>query len=245
MTSVIGGSGRGIDSAGDVINYSIAVTNSGNTALTGLTVTDRVESTPVVNATPVMDGAFNSGDTNDNGVFDAGETWNFTASYTVQQSDIDNDGSGGFVPDGEIDNFTTADTDQTELVFDIEMVQILAPAMTIEKVVTSVTNGDGTVDSDGQADSTTDVISYSVTVTNTGEVPLEDIVVTDSLGGSLGTIATLGVGETSAAFNYSYSPTQADLDSNGGGDGDIDNPFRGPSPFRGEAGRVDARRRST
>jgi Ca2+-binding RTX toxin-like protein len=97
-----------VDQAGDVINYAIAVTNTGNVALTGLSVTDQVESYSSTAATPVLDGSgYNTGDTDTDNVFDPGETWNYTATYTVTATDISNKGGG----DGDIDNVATASAD--------------------------------------------------------------------------------------------------------------------------------------
>ena len=98
-----------MDAAGDVINYAITVQNTGNVTLTGLTVTDAVEGGGSVAATPVLAGGFNTGDTDLDGNLDVGETWNLTASYTVLQSDLDNNGGG----DGDIDNMVTADSNET------------------------------------------------------------------------------------------------------------------------------------
>jgi uncharacterized repeat protein (TIGR01451 family) len=71
-------------------------------------------------------------------------------------------------------------------------------------------------------------ITYTITVSNTGNVPVTGITVSDPRGpvtcatSGTSTIATLAV---AASENCSlvYAATQADLDSNGGGDGDIDN----------------------
>ena len=72
------------------------------------------------------------------------------------------------------------------------------------------------------------VITYSMLVTNTGNVPVSAITVADPLGTPLcptsgnATIATLAVGG-SETCTMSYTVPQAVIDNNGGGDGDIDN----------------------
>jgi uncharacterized repeat protein (TIGR01451 family)/PGF-CTERM protein len=75
-----------INNPGDIINYQVAVRNSGNMDLTGVSVDD-----PMITLTK------NSGDYNDPGVLNPGETWIYKGDYTVTQSDIDNatlEGSG-------------------------------------------------------------------------------------------------------------------------------------------------------
>ena len=93
---------------GEVISYAITVANVGNTALTGITVTDpSVSNLAAVDAN--FDG-FNDGDANHDNQLSAGETWQYTASHTVTQSDLDTNGGG----DGTIDNTVTADSAQTD-----------------------------------------------------------------------------------------------------------------------------------
>ena len=94
------------DVAGEVIDYAIAVSNTGNTALTGITVTDP----SVSNLAAVLSAGFNVGDTNQDNQLSAGETWQYTASHTVTQDDIDSDGGG----DGVINNTATADSAETD-----------------------------------------------------------------------------------------------------------------------------------
>ena len=84
----------------------------------------------------------------------------------------------------------------------------------------NVTGGDG----DALADAAGDVLNYTVTVTNTGNVTLTGVTVVDPLTGQNISGVTLAPG-ASQTFNTSYTLTQADLDGagNAGGDDDIDN----------------------
>jgi uncharacterized repeat protein (TIGR01451 family)/PGF-CTERM protein len=76
-----------INNPGDVINYQVAIKNTGNMDLTGISVSD-----PMVNLTQTI------GDHNDSGVLKSGETWEYTGDYTVTQTDIDTNGNGtGFI----------------------------------------------------------------------------------------------------------------------------------------------------
>src|SRR5205085_156976 len=70
------------DAAGDVINYTINVTNDGNMTLTS----------PVVGDPSVSNLAYVSGDADSDGKLDLGETWHYTANHTVTQAEIDNGG---------------------------------------------------------------------------------------------------------------------------------------------------------
>ncbi len=77
-------------------------------------------------------------------------------------------------------------------------------------------------------DSRGDTITYTITVSNTGNVSVTSISVSDPLGtvtcSSSGnaTIAALSPLQAETC-SFTYTVTQADLDGRGGGDGDIDN----------------------
>ncbi len=91
-----------IDNAGEIIDYQITVTNDGDVNLTGVSVSD-----------PLLQGANGilSGPTESmtvNGILEVGEIWDYTGSYTVQQSDFDNNGGG----DGDIDNTATVSSNE-------------------------------------------------------------------------------------------------------------------------------------
>ena len=97
---------------------------------------------------------------------------------------------------------------------------VYTPAMAIDKVFVNVTGGDGDC---GRPTPSGDVLNYTVTVTNTGNVTLTGVTVVDPLTGQNISGVTLAPG-ASQVFNTSYTLTQADLEAgNAGGDGDIDN----------------------
>src|SRR5205085_523594 len=83
-----------IDHANEVISYQIVVTNTGNVALNGVSLTDAL----LQGANGTLSAAVES--LSSNGVLNVGETWTYTGSYTVQQADLNNNGGG----DGDIDN---------------------------------------------------------------------------------------------------------------------------------------------
>ncbi len=196
-----------VDSDGDVITYTIAVANTGNVTLTGLTITDPLtgdEACPVASLAPMA-------------------STNCTASYTVQQSDIDGNGidtNGAVDGDGDIDNTVTIDTDQTAPQTATETVSVTQnPVFSVTKTA-DVTS----VDSDG------DVITYTIAVANTGNVTLTGLTIADPLTGDEAcTVASLAP-MASTNCTASYTVQQADIDGNGidingavDGDGDIDN----------------------
>ena len=123
--------GAVVNGAGDVINYTITVANTGNTTLTGVVVTD-----PNANAGSIVRGADVVGD--NDGLLEVGETWTYTAAHTVTQAEIDSNGGG----DGDIDNMATADSNETGPDTD----DAAAPINSVPSVV-STTNL--TVDEDG------------------------------------------------------------------------------------------------
>src|SRR5262249_22487145 len=72
------------DTAGEVISYAISVTNDGNMSLTNPVVSDSF----VSNLAAVTSGGFNAGDANQDGKLSVGETWQYTASHTVTQAEL-------------------------------------------------------------------------------------------------------------------------------------------------------------
>ena len=211
ITSTDGATGTTVaNAAGDIINYTITIDNTGDENLTGVTVTDQVEAGGITNAIRI------GGDDGDN-VLETNEIWTYSASYQVQQSDIDTNGGG----DGDIDNVATGDTAQTDppktASEDVLIVQ--APGLNIEKFVTDV-GGDG---AGGSVDSATDNITYRLVVTNTGNQTLTNVTVKDPLTGADFLIASLAVGGSQEFAGLVYDVQQSDIDTNGGGDGDIDN----------------------
>jgi uncharacterized repeat protein (TIGR01451 family) len=189
-----------VDEAGDVISYSILVTNTGNVTLHNVTVSDPLIAD--LDCDAVEDGLQTSGFT----LAPAG-TLTCTGTYTVTQADIDDDGDA----DGDIDNTATADSDETEPEDDSEDVPLVQlPSLAIDKV-----------DNTGSFDSVGDVVSYSITVTNTGNVTLTDVLVTDpnapnidcsAAAGQQTTIPSLAPG-ASVVCSASHTITQADLDA--------------------------------
>jgi len=196
--SVAGGTA---DAAGEVITYAISVENTGNQTLTGVTVADSF----ISDLTRVEDDA-----TADNEL-DVGETWHYTASHVVTQAEID--------AGAPIVNTATADSNQTgEDTDDASVTVTQSPDIALDKAIEIITEGNGNT----TADTAGDVLNYTVTVFNRGNVTLTDVTITDNLTGLLIQNVTLAPGE-SKTYLTSYTLTQQDLDTNGGGDGYIEN----------------------
>jgi uncharacterized repeat protein (TIGR01451 family) len=172
-----------IDHVGQVVPYTFLVTNTGNVALTGITVTDTKVATVICPATTLAVGA----------------NMTCTGNYTVTQADLDD-------PDGELNNTATADSDQTGPVTDSHAIPIVRnPALSITKVAT-----------EQSFDSVGDVIHYTIVATNTGNVTLTNVTVTDPVVSGL--VCTPANGSSlapgaSMTCTATHTITQADLDA--------------------------------
>ena len=206
-----------VDTAGDVIHYTITLTNTGNMTLTGVTVSD-----PRL-ADLDCDGTAGLPYVTSGLSIAVGGNLVCTGTYTVLQSDIDNNGGG----DGDIDNTVTGDTDQTlpdTAVEDVPVVQ--TPSFTIAKVAT-----------EADVDTAGDVIHYTITLTNTGNMTLTGVTVSDPRLADLDCDGTAGLPYVTSGLSIAvggnlvctgtYTVLQSDIDNNGGGDGDIDNTVTG------------------
>ncbi|MFN4884421.1 MAG: hypothetical protein ACK5F1_08810 [Burkholderiales bacterium] len=219
-----------IDSAGEVIKYSLTVKNAGNVTLSNVVLSDPLisesmdkDNNGVIN---VLDS--DGGDTNLDGILNVGETWSFSGQYEITQADIDARGNfDGQDVDSTNDNIvrnsagvsslSTDDQSTTRDAF-VDTRVTYSSILTIDKLFLNVTNGNG----NGLADAAGDQLNYLVVVTNSGNVTLTDVTVTDPLTQQAITGLTLAPGE-SQEFESSYTLKQSDLDNQGGGDGDIDN----------------------
>lgn len=178
------------DAVGDVIHYTIEVENIGNVTLTGVTVSD-----------PLLTGTLSgpTGDIGQQGKLDVGEVWTYTGTYTITQADLEF---------GRVDNTATADSDQTGPDTDSETVPaVQTPALNITKTA-----------AEANFDAVGDVIHYTITVDNTGNVALTGIVVSDPLLGTLtgptGDANQNGKLDVDETWTYTgaYTVDQDDLD---------------------------------
>ena len=221
--------GRGV---GDVINYTFTVTNTGNVTLTGVSLTDAklsLSSVAVSPATLLPGGtgtatatyAITQADVNAGGIENTatvtGTPPNLpngnAATPVTDVSDAGTDGNATPITNPEVTESPklngTTDTDPTN----DPTVLLIAPAPSI-KVVKSVAS----VTSAGPAGVLGDVINYTFTVSNTGNVPLTAVSISDPLLGTnlTGGPVSLAVGASDATtFKGTYTITQADINAGG------------------------------
>jgi uncharacterized repeat protein (TIGR01451 family)/LPXTG-motif cell wall-anchored protein len=184
--------GDGMDSAGDTVNYTFTVTNTGNVTLTNVTITDplvTVVGGPIATMAP-----------------GASDSTTFTATYVLAQGDID---AGTFTNTATVtgtdpDQQPVTDTDDDTQNFELE------PG--VELVKDGVFN-DESQDGFAQPGET---ISYTFTVTNTGNVTLFDVDIDDAVAGvvlSGNPLAELLPGVSDSSITGVYTITQDDVDA--------------------------------
>ena len=174
----------------EAITYSITVTNDGNLTITDITVTDELTGNTGDKAWTIASLAPEASQT-------------FTASYTVTSDDI---------LAGEVLNVATAkgtspDPDEPDVPVepgkDPEPTEDLDTTLTVNKVLVNTP-------ADGKAFKLGETIKYEITVTNEGNVPYYNVVISDDLTGATKTVAELGVGK-SDSLTTEYVVTEADI----------------------------------
>jgi uncharacterized repeat protein (TIGR01451 family)/gliding motility-associated-like protein len=164
--------------AGDVITYTIVVTNTGNVTLTNLRLTDPLTGldTTIPSLVP-------------------GSSLTYTETYTIEQDDINN---------GQVDNTATVTA-----IFGSDTLTDSDDAS-----VTAIRNAEIVVVKTANPlvyESAGEVITYVITVTNTGNLTLTNVVVVDDLTGDEWTIPELSPDETEQ-FTVTYTIIQEDVD---------------------------------
>lgn len=190
----------GFPQEGETISYVFTVSNVGNTTLTNITIAD-ANPLVIVSGGPIDLAP---------GTID---TTTFTGVYTIQQADIDNGSFSntatasatapdGIITDGSDDPTTVADNDPT--------ITTLLPDSSIS--ITKVADAAA----DGAYDTLSELITYTMVVTNTGNTTLSNVVVTDmnADAGSItpASVVSIAPGDT-ATFTAAHSITQADLNN--------------------------------
>jgi len=173
-------------SLGDTLTYTITATNTGNTTQNNVVVSD-----PLITPTTTTCAALAPN-----------ATCVLTGTYVVTQADVDA---------GTIDNTAQVISDEvTTPVTDDENTPIApAPALTIVKSAATLD-----VDADGSGDVTAgDTLEYVVTMTNTGNVTQNNVIVSDAqLTPASFTCATVAPGAT-CVLTGTHIVTQAEADA--------------------------------
>jgi|GEM_PF-1087383 len=168
---------------GDVIEYAITVKNTGDVTLRHIRVTDdRADEVKVWTIWELTSGADSS----------------ITVTHTVEQAEVDV---------ARVDNIAFAegrDPRENALTAESEKVSVAVsqnPDMSLTKAAATKT-----ISAIG------DVIDYTITVTNTGDVTLRNIVVTDDNADQkdVGTIDSLAPGAASVTFLAQHTVTEED-----------------------------------
>ena len=208
IKSVIGPDDTGdciVNSPGDTIPYRIMVTNEGNVDLTNVEVTDSLVRLPEP-----------TGDDNNDGVLNVGETWRYDVVYTLTADDVDN---------GNVNNIATVICDQREeKSSSVDTPVVLNADLSIYKSAIGIDEG-----GNQKIDNAGDIINYQVAVKNNGDVDLTGISVDDPMvtltksDGDHNDPGILNPGET-WVYTGDYAVTQEDINSvDGNGFGYITN----------------------
>ncbi len=187
--------------AGTVVRYEFSVENTGNVTITDVGINEiAFDGSPSVTpANESLTTGTNSTDaTANDGNWSSlapGEIVTFTGTYTVTTADVASQGGG----DGSLDNEANATGDapastgvgtvtspNDTATFDLDDADA---TMTVAKVATAV-NGTPLLDPLTANVAAGDIITYTYTVTNTGNVPLTGVSLSDSVTAGSGAAPT-------------------------------------------------------
>ena len=185
----------------DELHYTVVITNTGNITLKSIEITDTL--VPFDEMTLV-------GDTNGDGHLQVDETWTLTYIYTVKQDDLD---AGKVLNKVSVtkpenpDNPDEPDLPPTEGEEEVPAEQ--KPSAKVEKTAT-----------EASYENVGDELHYTVVITNTGNITLKNIEITDTLVpfdemtlvGDTNGDGHLQVDET-WTLTYTYTVKQDDLDA--------------------------------
>jgi len=138
--------------AGSTVNYTFVVNNIGDDPLSNISLTDWVGANP--GCTPV----YQSGDTNNDTILDTDESWTYTCTGVVINSDTTN-----VVTATGLDTLGNPVSDN-----DSEFVDVVDPQIAVVKTANPLVVLPG------------DLVQYSYLVSNPGDTPLADIDMDDN-----------------------------------------------------------------
>ena len=151
---------------GDPVVYTLVATNTGNTPLSAVSVTD-----------PKCDGLPVRSDIDADGLLSPGESWTYRCTHVVLLGDgasiLNTATAEGTDPLGQTVNST-----------DDHIAVVLHPAISIVKTANP------------ESVSISGPVTFTYVVTNTGDTALFDVIVTDDILGAIGSIGQLLPGES-------------------------------------------------
>jgi gliding motility-associated-like protein/uncharacterized repeat protein (TIGR01451 family) len=145
-----------VSEVGDKITYTITVYNNGNASHTQVEVNDEM-----------FGGILNqpTGD-NGNGILEKGESWVYKRTYTITQNDLDNKGIPA-IGSGKISNI-------------VKVKSLELPSPTEDRVDVDIQNNPSiSLVKTGKMDRDFKTVTYIFKIKNTGNVTLNDLVLTD------------------------------------------------------------------
>ncbi|MHA7832510.1 MAG: gliding motility-associated C-terminal domain-containing protein [Flagellimonas sp.] len=201
----------------DSILYTFTVTNTGDVDLVEILVED-----PLFNGE--IPGPVNGSDNGEDGILSIGETWTYQAIYAITQQDIDN---AAIVNQATVTALTLSDVPVSDLSDDDSLLEddptrtaVPDDACTEGSASIGLIKEGIVVDIDGNG--CMDNILYTFTLTNTGDVDIDEITLEDELlegevpgpvnGSDDGDDGILSVGET-WTYEALYEITQQDIDN--------------------------------
>jgi uncharacterized repeat protein (TIGR01451 family) len=200
MTTITDNGTLGLVDAGDVINYAFSVHNTGNVALTNISIAD-------------PDATVSGGTLASLGISAVNNT-TFTAQHVITQADIQAGGVSNQAtvtassPTGPVSDVSDESSVTGNDVTFTSLTQL--PGIAVIKGVMSITdmNDNALVDSG-------DLVNYGFAIYNTGNVTLTNVVLTDDNATvSGGTLASLAPGAVdSTTFTAVHEITPADQDA--------------------------------
>jgi uncharacterized repeat protein (TIGR01451 family) len=201
QSSVTDTNNNSVTDAGDVIHYAFTVTNAGNVTLNNVVVIENLA------------GALMQGAALTNFAPNATDSSTFTATYTITAADmlagrVTNQATArGLPPIGAVVTDLSDNSDPGQNNPTITPI-IVQPSIAVIKKITGITDL-GVI---GVTD-VGDIIQYAFSVKNTGNVPLTNVFVTDTLATVVGTnIPTLNAGSVNTTnFTASHVLTLADI----------------------------------
>ncbi|WP_298258134.1 hypothetical protein [uncultured Litoreibacter sp.] len=182
-TKIATTTGQSVD---DIVTYFLSVENTGNVTLTSPSITDtmvRNNNTPTALTTAF---AFQNGDTDNDGALDVDETWVYSATHVITQSDIN---AGGFTntatvtADGPTGTGSVSDVSDNGNDGDGNTTDDVTPFdITSEPQITTVKAVSGTPGTIAG-----ETVVWTITARNTGNVDVTGVTITDTLTRADGT----------------------------------------------------------